>query len=771
MTRRVLTLAVALCCAASGLAAQNVPSPRDQFGFDVGTDRKLADWTQLMAYYERLARSSPRIHLDTIGTTTKGRPFIMLTVTSEANQARLAELKDIQLRLADPRRIASPAEVQQLIARGRNVVLITHSIHSTEVGGAQSAARLIYTLASSTDPDILEILDNVILLDIPSLNPDGTQWVNEWYNNYVGTEFEGTAPPWLYHFYTGHDNNRDWYVFTQVETQATILKAHNAWHPEIVHDIHQMGGNAARMFMPPYIDPVEPNVDPGIVTALNALGASMAAELTSQGKKGIVIDGVYDAWTPARAYQHYHGGVRILTETASARIATPVTLKPGDIGGGREYDAAEASWKYPWPWLGGTWGLPDIVDYQTSGAMALLHNAAKNRQFWLQNFYNINKRAVDGWARWPAAWVIPADQPNREGLSFALRVLTMGDVEVHRSTGAFTVGDRTFPAGTYVIPMKQPYASFAETMLEIQHYPDLREFPGGPPKRPYDVTAHTLPLLMGFEAVRVPAWSGTAPGLSDPIPMQQWQFALPPALTGNRAPRIAYYKSWQEPQDGGWTRWVFDMHKLAYDTIKNERIKAGNLGRDYDVILFQGQSTRSIMEGNAVGSTPEPYTGGIGAEGTAALKQFVEQGGRLVAIEEATEFAIETFGLDVSNGVEGLRPVDFYVPGSIIELALDTTQALAKAVPDTVYGWYWGNSRTFVVRDPKIHVIANYGPDNPVVSGWVLGSERLTSKPALLEAPVGRGSVVLFGFQPNYRGHSVATWPLLFNALTVPRRR
>ncbi len=786
MVRRLRAIPLLLLLAAAPLTAQSVPTPREHFGFDIGENRKLADWKQLTAYYEKVAKASPRVKLDTIGTTTKGLPFVMLTITSEQNQAKLAELRDIQLRLADPRRISGPQELERLLQQGRNVVLITHSIHSTEVGGAQTAARVIYKLASSNDAQVREILDNVILLDVPSLNPDGTQWVNEWYMKYAGTDFDGTAPPWLYHFYTGHDNNRDWYAFTQKETQATVLKAHNAWHPEIVNDIHQMGGTGARMYMPPYIDPVEPNVDPAIIAAVNGLGTSMAAELTAEGKAGVVIDAIYDAWTPARAYQHYHGGVRILTETASARIATPINVKKESIRGGREYEASESSWKYPLPWWGGEWGLSNIVDYQEAGIWALLSHAAKNRRYWLENFYHINQRAVDGWPQWPAAWVIPADQANRAGLSFALRILTMADVEVHRATAPFSVTiDRgrtllpawpdsmkhSFPAGSYVIPMKQPYASFAETMLEVQHYPDLREFPGGPPKQPYNVTAHTLPLLMNFLAVPVQQFDGQAPPLSDAIPLQEWQFEAPAALRGRNAPRIGLYKSWQESQESGWTRWMFDVNQLGYDTIKDTRMRAGNLRKDYDVILLQSQSPGSIRNGNEEGSLPAEYTGGIGDEGTEALKQFVQQGGRLVAIEDATEFAIDLFGINVSSAVAGLRPQDFYVPGSIVRMTMDTTRALAAGVADTVYAWYWDASRSFNVRDPDVHVIARYGPDNPVVSGWILGPERLANRPALLEKTVGQGSVVLFGFQPNYRGHSVSTWPLLWNALTVPRKR
>ena len=402
MLQRVLT-ALGLSAAAVGFlgaqdvsAAQEVPTPESHFGYEIGSERSLANWTELTAYYELLAQVSERVKVDTLGLTTMGRPFVMVTVTSEENQSRLSELHDIQMRLADPRRVSGDEELRELVAQGRTVVLITHGIHSTEVGGSQTAARLLYRLASSNEERVREILDNVILLDIPSLNPDGTQWVSDWYNEWLGTEYEASALPWLYHFYVGHDNNRDWYAITQKETQHTVLGAHNAWHPQIVHDIHQMGGSGARIFFPPYMDPIEHNVDPGIVSAVNMLGTSMAAELTAAGKSGVVTSAIYDGFSPARAYQHYHGGARILSETASANLASSVNVSPARIGGGRGYDAATSSVNYPNPWTGGDWGLPDIVDYMDAGAMALLSNAAKNRTYWLENFYRINERAVNG---------------------------------------------------------------------------------------------------------------------------------------------------------------------------------------------------------------------------------------------------------------------------------------------------------------------------------------------------------------------------------------
>ena len=757
--------AIALATALPAALAAQVPTPADHFGFDMGAEGRLANWDDLTSYYEALAHASDRVVVDTLGPTTRGRPFVMLTITSPSNHARLAELHRVQRSLADPRTVGSDDELERLLGEGRTVVMITHAIHSTEVGSAQSAARLAHHLASSADERVSEILDNVILLQIPSLNPDGTQWVNDFYNEHAGTEFEGQAPPWLYHFYTGHDNNRDWYTFYQNETQHTV-RAQNDWHPQIVHDIHQMGGSGARIFFPPYIDPMEPNVDPGLISAVNQLGAYMAAELTSQGKQGVVINAIYDGFHPGRAYMHYHGGARILSETASAQLATTVNVPREVVQGGREYDAGRANWKFPWPWEGGEWGLPDIVEYQFSGAMALLVNAAKNRRYWLENFYRVGERAVAGWDEWPAAWVIPAGQEHRVGVESVLRILTMGDVEVRRAESDFMAVGAPFPAGSHVVLMRQPYAAFAQTLLTEQEYPDMREYPGGPPKRPYDVTAHTLPLLMGIEAVAL----DTEPDvpLSEPTGPLGVAYELPASLTGADAPRIALYKGHQEPMIAGWTRWMFDRHEMVYDSLHDARVRAGSLGDDYDVLIFQSQSDRSISRGRLPGSLPEQYTGGIGAEGRTAVREFVESGGRLVVMEEAAEFAIGLFGLDVANPVEGLSNTEFYVPGSIVRVDLEP-DPVASGYDGSTAAWYWRSSRAFVVDDERVDVLGRYGQGNPVIAGWILGPERLAGQAALLRARVGQGEVILFGFQPNYRGQSIVTWPLLFNAIAGGR--
>jgi hypothetical protein len=764
MTRSIVVTALFL--AGGTLSAQHAPQPADHFGFEIGADRKLADWEQLTNWYEVLAHNSPRVTVDTLGETTLGLPFVMLTITSSENHARLDDLHAIQMKLADPRLISGPEELAGLLDMGRSVVLITHGIHATEVGGPQMAARMLNRLATSDDEKIREILDNVILLDIPSLNPDGLNMIVKWYRRWVGTEYEGASLPTLYHYYVGHDNNRDWYAFTQVETELAITKGHNEWHPQIVHDIHQMGSTGARIFFPPFIDPWEPNIDPLLTSAVNQLGSYMAAEVLSQGKSGVLIHSSFDAYTPARAYQHYHAGARILSETASARIATPITIPAERLRGRRGFDPSARAWNFPQPWPGGDWQLSDIVDYMEAGAMALLSNAARNRRYWLENFYRINQRAVDRWEQWPAAWVIPTEQRNQTGLDAVLRILTLGDVEVHVAANDFIAGDRQFSAGSYVVPLNQPYGAFAQTMLERQVYPDLRQYPGGPPKPPYDVTAHTLGLLMDVDAMEIDEDLHVT--LSDPIPAWDVEYQTPPALSGAAAPRIAVYKSWREPMPEGWTRWVLDQHRIPFDTLHDADIQGGALD-EYDVLLFEDQSAAAITRGFSAGQLPPEYVGGLAETGVAAVKRFVESGGRIVTIAAATDFAIQAFELGVTNAVRGLESGDFYIPGSILRVDLQAGNQLTNGVPAQSVAWYWRSSRAFDVADERVSVVATYGIGNPLLSGWALGHEHIAGKPAVLEARIGIGSVVLFGYPPNYRGQTIATWPLLFNALDYRR--
>jgi hypothetical protein len=474
----------------------DVPSPETFLGFKPGTARKLADMFQIIEYFHLLAKANNRIIVHEVGKTTGQNPFIVAIITSEDNQKNLKQYQEYQQLLADPRRI-NDNEADKIITKGKTIVMINCSLHASEIGASQMSLKLAYDLATKNDDATKEILDNVILLLIPMHNPDGIQMVVEWYKKNLGTKHEGGRMPWLYHKYVGHDLNRDWYMFTQIESRLT-LTVHNEWHPHIIVDMHQMGSRGARIFVPPFIDPYEPNVDPIIRQQVAMMGTYIASELTAEGKAGVIHSSRFDGWTPARAYHHYHGGIRILTECASVKLATPVQIKFEELS----TDIKTASVKMPLPWQGGDWSLKDIVEYDYSAAKATLTNAARLRENWLRNFYRIHKKAITK-SDPPFAFIIPQNQRDLSTAIKLLRTLQMGDVEIHQANSTFSVDKQIYSEGSFIIYTAQPFGMFAKALLEKQVYPEIRAYPGGPLKTPYDVVAHTLPLLMGVKAIQM----------------------------------------------------------------------------------------------------------------------------------------------------------------------------------------------------------------------------------------------------------------------------
>jgi Zinc carboxypeptidase len=436
--------ALILFCFLTTAAFAAVPTPESHFGHPIGADRQLLDWDKVVSYFYALSRSSDKIRVAEYGRSAENRPLIVATIAAPETLRKLDRYREIQRRLADPR-ITSPAEAEAMFREGKNIVLMTCSIHANEVASTHSAVEFAYRLITENNPRFQTILDNTILLLVPSLNPDGVDIVTHWYRSTLGTKFEGTNPPELYHKYVGHDNNRDWYIFSQPETRATISQLHNIWHPEIVYDVHQQGAYASRMFIPPWLDPAEPNVDPILLQEMNAVGASMAADLTAAGKPGIAIHAAYDFWSPSRHYQAFHGGLRILTESASALLATPLTVAPDQIDeNALGYKPREKSWNYIEPWLGGVWKLRDIIDYQELAFESLLHNAAVNREDMLRKFYEVGVHQVARTS--PTAIVIPKDQRDPGATRRMLQTLRQGD-----SHAAAVFGIREGAAGAAAV--------------------------------------------------------------------------------------------------------------------------------------------------------------------------------------------------------------------------------------------------------------------------------------------------------------------------------
>jgi len=761
--------------------AAAVPSPQSHFGHPIGEDRTSLVWNDVVAYFRKLAAASDRVRMEELGKTTEGRPFIAVWISSPANLRNLERYRQIQKRLADPRKTPE-AEAAKLIAEGKTVVMITCSIHSTEVASTHTAAEYAYRLITEDTPKHRAILDNVIFILVPSLNPDGIDLVTDWYRKTLNTPLEGTAPPRLYHKYLGHDNNRDWYIFSQVETRLTISKLHNMWHPQIVYDVHQQGPYASRMFVPPWMDPIEPNIDPIIAQQCNMIGTGIAADLTAAGKTGVVINAIYDFWTPARHYQAYHGGLRILTETASARLSSPITVPREKIGEtAHGYNPKERSWNYLEPWLGGEWRLKDIIDYQLISFESVLYQAAARREDMLRAFYRIGQRAVARTSPW--GFLIPARQRDPGAARRLLETLAFGLVEIE-----------TAPSGDYVIRMQQPYSSFAKTLLERQQYPDLRQYPGGPPKRPYDVTAHTLPLLFGVEVQTLdgplsgplqPAkqirFSGPRLAASDTDTWVEinrlwkkggpvWRSMQTGDFSSDRRqgwreiprPRFGIYKSYVPSMDEGWTRWMVEQFGFEYASVENPRVNAGHLNRDFDVIVFPDQSASVIANGYAKGAMPEELTGGIGEKGAAALREFMEQGGKLIFLNHSCEFASDNLGLKVQNVLRGVSSRDFYSPGSLLNVSLDNTHPLALGLPKEITIWSEGSPAW---KGDKGQVVARYPDKGILASGWLLGENHLAGRAALLDVPFGKGRAILFGMRPQYRAQSYLTLKMLFNAL------
>lgn len=827
-----------------------IRSPKDVLGYVPGEARKLPSWPQVVGYFRELAGASERVRFDELGPATEGQPFVMVTIAAPETLGDLERYRDIQRRLADPR-LTSEAEREALIHEGKTVVLLTCSIHSTEVGSTLMALTLAHELATGEDEQTHSILNNVILLLVPSLNPDGWQLVYEWYQKTLGTPHEGTAPPTLYHTYTGHDNNRDWFMFTQVETRHAIESIHNRWHPQIVFDQHQMGSEGARFFVPPYIDPYDPNVDPILQQEINQLGYAMVADLTSAGMAGVATAIIFDAFSPSRAYQHYHGGVRILSEAASAKICTPITVAKEALREARGFNPRVAGANHPLPWEGGEWTIADIVAYERIATYALLNNAARGRDRWLRNFSLVHKAAVE--RKSPYAFVIPAAGRDPGATVEMLQALQTGGVEIERATAPFTAGGVRYEAGTWVIRLAQPYGAFAKTLLETQTYPDLRLYPGGPPKPPYDITAQTLGLQFGIETVQIDHPFGAdlrrvTPETLIPPPArisgessfvaligaemnssvralnailagavgeqvevarltEEWtvdevthapgtyylyeydaealerlaqEYGLrvtytlpgdfPPHHRRLRQPRIGLYRSHRpNAMDEGWTRFVLERYNFPFTTVRDSEIRQGGLSERYDCLVLAHQSAKEILEGNSAREYPPEFSGGIGEQGAANLRRFVEEGGTLVALDAACELAIEQLYLPVTNALAGLKSEQFYAPGALFRIIVDPTHPLGWGFERDVAALYL-NGPAFDIAtatggDEQSEVVARYPLSTPLLSGWVLGANHISGKAAIVDVPVGRGRAILFGFRPQFRAQMRGTYRLFFNAL------
>ena len=482
--------------------AQNetIQHPREIIGQELGENNKVPAWEKIVEYFRYLDSVSDRVHFEQLGDSSRGLPFVMATISSPDNLENLEEYRQIMNRLADPRGL-SDSEAEALIARGKNVVAITCAVDADEVGSPQSAMLFAYTLATEDTPEVREILENTILLLVPSLNPDGYNVYSEWVAKTAGTPYEGTMAD-RHHFYYG-ENNRDWFNFVHPETRLTVEHVFNAWRPPIIFDMHQMGGRLSRgvrMWVPPFVEPNEPNVHPLILQSTNELGMFLATSLIELGKPGVSFHSIYDALNPMRQYGPLHNSVRMLSEAATPNLATDVTLRQDQLIPQRNVDVTQFSWNNPIPWKGGEWGIRQVIEYEQPIMMAAMTHASRYRERWLRNHLTIYRDSVEYQGK-PFAFIIPSEQRDTSTAAELIDKLIFADVEVHRSDAAFTADGVAYEAGDYILPIAQPYGRYLKAVMETKGYPMV--YNGDDAIAPYDSIGFTLPVQMGVASVQV----------------------------------------------------------------------------------------------------------------------------------------------------------------------------------------------------------------------------------------------------------------------------
>ncbi len=873
--RIVAFVIVLLTLGAASPVAQSrssIPSPESVFQFAPGADYKLATYDQSIEYFKRLAASSRYIKLFEAGKTTGGRTMYFALISSPDNLSKIERYRGIWQQLAHPAGL-SEADAQRIAREGKALVHIDGGLHSTEVAGAQHTPLLAYDLIRTAgEPHTKAILDNVVLMLWPTINPDGQQMVAEWYMKNVGTPYELSELPMLYQEYAGHDNNRDAYMLNLIESRA-IEYTWRQWEPQIVYVHHQSGPFPTRIWLPPFSEPVGIAAPPLIAREVNMIGMAIAKGLEEKGQAGATHMGTaFDAWYPGYIdYAPIFKNIAAFwTETALYQYATPREYTIKDFPENMRELRPQSL--YSSPWRPGWWRLRDAVDYMETASWSVLDFAAKYKDSLLLDRYKAGRDQIARGAKEaPFAYIVPRDQRDPVAPVELLRRLAFGGVRVMQLTDAASIDGTTYPAGTWIVPTDQEFAAMAREVLDVQKYPDLRQYPGGPPERPYDAAGWTLPLQMGvsvvaastplgadvrakmkvlgpspskaspvvsypsasadaapFDSVPGPGFdadpaaaaivpapgrlTGAGPSLSlDPAQnnsfralnrawkagadvqfangryivtnlndAQQMDLVKTLALNAERTsavgvpvkkPRIGIFRPWSSSMDEGWTRWLFEQYGFDFVTIRPADFKS-SLAAKVDVLIVADDARLPVQGlvgrgGRAIAPRairPE-YAETLDADDLRNFEQFVRGGGTLICLNSASLFTIQQLKLPVRNVVGGLRPEEFFLRGTIVEVTTDPSQQVMAGAPAKA-AVFADNSPVFELLEGfRGSVLARYDDSgSPLLSGYLIGEKLLNGKAAALDVRLDSGHVILFGFRPEWRDQSFGTFKMLFNA-------
>lgn len=877
---------------AAAASTPAVTSPREAFGHDIGDDYRLVNYTQLERYLHTLASQSDRMKLVEIGQSSEGRTQYVAIVSSPENLARLDRYKEIARRLAKAEGV-SEAEARSMAAEGKAVVWIDGGLHATETVPPQALIAALYEWLTAQDAEALRVLNDAIILFAP-LNPDGMELVSNWYmreEDPLKREFNSI--PVLYQKYVGHDNNRDYYLSAMAETTNVNRQFFREWFPQIIYNHHQTAPAGTVVFMPPFRDPFNYNYDPLVMGTLSEVGAAMHSRLIEEGKPGSTMrsGANYSTWNNGmeRSITYFHNAVGLLTEITGHPTPSQISLIPQN---------QLARNDLPMPVAPQTWRFAQSIEYSQSINRAVLNYASRNKDRLLFNIWRMGQNAIDKgntdtWRvtptgvealveaagenangrrgvdpalydqvlrdparRDPRGYVIPADQADLPTAVAFLNSLIKTGVDVDRATRAFTVGAKTYPAGSYVVRTAQAYRPHVLDMFEPQDHPHDLQHPGGPPALPYDATGYTLALQMGvtfdrildgFEAptervadVMAPPpgkieGSGRAGWLIDHAPVNGyilsnrllaagvpvfWQEGETRAGRATLAPgalwipageaarpiveaavrdlglnahavarapggerialkpvRVGLVDRYGGSMASGWTRWLLEQFEYPFEMVYPQRLDAGDLARDFDVLVFASDMVPADLSAAAQRGQPAPeaipaeYRGWLGyitAENTVPqIDAFVRGGGSVVTIGSAHRLAaaMEAPVQDVLRGEDGkpLASTDFFIPGAILRAEVDNRQPLAFGVPERLDVFF--NRNAGFRHAGEGGSIVRYPEQVAVSSGWAIGPQRLSGADAVLDLPHGEGRVIVLGPDVVNRAQARASARLLFNAL------
>jgi hypothetical protein len=892
-------------------AGPAVTAPRAAFGFDIGDNYKLANYTQMEAYWRKLAGESDRMKLVSIGKTAEGREQLMAIVSSPQNLENLDRYREIARRLAQADGL-TPEQARALAREGKAVVWIDGGLHATETVGTQELTQILYEVLKGDDPETRRILDEVIIL-FAHANPDGMELVSDWYMaNPVPEKREFESIPRLYHKYVGHDNNRDFFMSNMPETENINRILYREWFPQIVYNHHQSGPPGTVVFMPTHRDPYNYNLDPLVLTGLDGVGASMHARLIAEGKPGGVRRDYapYTNWagTTLRANALFHNSIGVITEI----IGSPSPARLELIA--RNQLPTNDNLMPVAPQI---WTFKQSIDYSISMNRAVLDYAARNRETLLHSIYamaqnGIDKGSRDSWTvtpgliakldeeakkvpyrqdtpRWgmgfsaaaiepslyeqvlrnpakrdPRGYILTADQADLPRVVVFMNALVKSGLQVERATAPFSVAGKSYPAGSFVVKTAQPYRAQVLDMFEAQDHPNDLAYPGGPPIPPHNVTGYTLAyqmgvkfdrILDGFEAptqrvtdvMKPPAatiqgtgkagylvsheinnafilqnrllkagkavywvkpavsadgvdftpgalWIPEAPGVRAVVEATAKDSgvaalavaAKPTGETIKMKPiRIGLVDLYGGVMPSGWNRWLFETYEFPFEVVYPQRLDAGNLNKDFDVLVFaddtvleppaQDRPRRAPPKPQDVPAQYRAWLGEVSEGKTVPqLDAFVRKGGSIVAVGSATRLGYD-LKLPISDalvetGADGAtKPLGrgkFYIPGSIMANVVDNEDPLAFGLPKDLNVYYY-NSPAFKVAPGATNArsVAYFSGKQTLRSGWAWGQSHLDGASSVVDASLGRGKVFLMGPEVTQLGQSQGTYKLLFNGL------